>query len=342
MRWKRRLLPRLERGFRAVRTLEDRFGRQFRYLRLSVTEACNFRCTYCLPNGYRKTGPHDFLRCNEVSRLVRAFVHGGVGKVRLTGGEPSVRADLRDLIAAVAQAGAEKVALTTNGWALERQFDSWLAAGLTHLNVSIDSLDPSMFARVTGHDRLSAVLQGVDQALAKGGVALKVNAVLLANTTALGFDGFAEFIRTRPVAVRFIELMRTGDNQDYFSSQHVPGSVLRDWLVLRGWRARPRSLDDGPATEYEHPDYLGRFGLIAPYAPGFCDSCNRLRVTARGQLRLCLFGDGGVDLRDLLQSDDDESELFARVSAALSGKSAGHRLGEGHVGDARHLAQMGG
>lgn len=322
--------------------LQDRFGRRFSYLRLSVTEACNFRCTYCLPDGYRKIAPHDFLRVDEAKRVAAAFVGLGARKVRLTGGEPSLRKDLPELIAAVAATGVETVALTTNGWVLKREIGAWAAAGLTQVNVSVDSLDRESFARVTGHDRLEDVLAGVERALDLGLARVKLNAVLLKDLAARGFDDFADYLRTRPISVRFIEVMRTGDNAAFFAAQHAPGSVLRDWLAARGWQAQARGGDDGPAIEFAHPDYRGRFGLISPYAPGFCDSCNRLRVTARGQLRLCLFGDGGVDLRDLLQADADDEDLRARIVAAVAGKAARHYLHEGLVGDARHLAQMGG
>jgi cyclic pyranopterin phosphate synthase len=325
--------------------LSDGFGRRFRYLRLSVTEACNFRCTYCLPDGYRKTAPHDFLRPDEVTRLARAAVGLGLAKIRLTGGEPSVRRDLPALIEAVANAGASKVALTTNGWSLARDLDAWIAAGLTHLNVSVDSLSPETFRAVTGHDRLGAILAGVDRALAGPLRAVKLNAVLLRDTIgadATGMQAFADYVRTRPVAVRFIELMRTGDNAAFFSEQHVSGGAVRAWLSANGWRERPRGGDDGPAFEFERDGYAGRIGLIAPYASGFCDSCNRLRVTARGALRLCLFGEGGVDLRPWLQNEASLPELKRMIACALHGKAAGHRLHEGLSGDARHLAQMGG
>jgi cyclic pyranopterin phosphate synthase len=338
---KRRLLPCLERGG-GVQRLQDGFGRRFPYLRLSITEACNFRCTYCLPNGYRKSAPHDFLSVDEVSRLVRAFHALGVRKVRLTGGEPSVRRDLTAIIAAVAATGVEKVALTTNGWRLARDLHDWVQAGLTHLNVSVDSLDPSVFARVTGHDRLTDVLAGVDAALACSQPKVKLNAVLLRDTLAGGFDAYASFLRDRAISVRFIELMRTRDNAAFFAAQHVAGPELRNWLSERGWSPVARHYDDGPATEFSHPHYRGRFGLIAPYAPGFCDSCNRLRVTARGKLRLCLFGEGGVDLRDLLESRADSDALQARIRGALHAKPAAHRLREGISGDTRQLADVGG
>ena len=324
-----------------MRHLEDGFGRRFPYLRLSITEACNFRCTYCLPNGYRKSAPHDFLSVDEIARLVRAIRLLGVHKVRLTGGEPSVRGDLTGIIAAVAETGVEKIALTTNGWTLARRVEAWAGAGLTHLNVSVDSLDKESFAAITGHDRLAEVLDGIERAMERG-LHTKLNAVLLRDTQGKCFEEFADFIRLRPVSVRFIELMRTGDNADYFQAQHVRGSALSDWLAARGWLAVARGADAGPAIEYAHPDYLGRFGLIAPYAPGFCDGCNRLRVTARGRLRLCLFGEGGVDLRDLLKDDVHATALVERITGALGGKARGHDLAKGRFGDTRQLAEVGG
>jgi cyclic pyranopterin phosphate synthase len=322
--------------------LVDGFGRRFHYLRLSVTEVCNFRCTYCLPDGFKKSGPLTFLTPEECGRVVSAFADLGVSKVRLTGGEPSVRRDLSEIIARTAATpGVDKVCITTNGWNLERQIGAWRDAGLTNLNVSIDSLDRAGFHRITGHDRLESVVRGLDRALELGLPTVKVNGVLLRDGVGDGFDAFAAFVRERPVAVRFIELMRTGDNADYFADQHVPGSVLTDWLAARGWTRRERAFDDGPAVEFVHPDHAGRIGLIAPYAPGFCDGCNRLRVTARGQLRLCLFGELGVDLKDMLEKDEPEA-LRARIVRALAGKPRGHRLHEANSGDTRQLAQFGG
>jgi cyclic pyranopterin phosphate synthase len=322
--------------------LIDGFGRRFHYLRLSITEVCNFRCTYCLPDGYKKAGTQSFLTPDEISIAAGAFAALGVSKVRLTGGEPSVRRDLTDIIGRVAATpGVDKVALTTNGWNLDRQVSAWRAAGLTNLNVSIDSLDRETFARITGHDRLGQIVAGLDRALELGMPAVKVNGVLLRDTVEAGFEAFETFVRDRPLAVRFIELMRTGDNADYFADQHVPGSALTSWLEARGWTPRPRAFDDGPAIEYAHPGHRGRIGLIAPYASGFCDSCNRLRLTSKGQLRLCLFGELGVDLRDLLNGEDPEA-LEARIQKALGLKPRGHRLAEDNSGDTRHLAQYGG
>ncbi|KQY26460.1 cyclic pyranopterin phosphate synthase MoaA [Caulobacter sp. Root487D2Y] len=322
--------------------LVDGFGRRFRYLRLSVTEVCNYRCTYCLPDGFKKSGAMSFLTPDEIDRVVRAFAGFGVAKLRLTGGEPSVRRDLVEIIArAAATPGIDKVAVTTNGWNLRRNAAAWRDAGLTNLNVSIDSLDPAAFHRITGHDQLKEVVAGLDLALALGTPTVKVNAVLLRDTVETGFDAFTDFVRDRPISLRFIELMRTGDNAAYFDDQHVSGVDLQGWLAARGWTPVAKAFDDGPATDYAHPDNAGRIGLIAPYAPGFCDSCNRLRVTSRGALRLCLFGELGVNLRDLLVPGQEEA-LQARIQAALVGKPAGHRLHENNSGDTRQLAQFGG
>jgi len=321
----------------------DNFGRRFRYLRLSVTEVCNFRCTYCLPDGYRKSGPMDFLAPEEVERLVRVFAQLGIRKVRLTGGEPTVRKDLTQLIACVsAQTGIDKVALTTNGWNLSRHVDEWVDAGLTNLNVSMDALDREAFHRITGHDRLNDVLSGLERAQALPLNAVKVNAVLLRDGLDEDFSSWTGFVRERAISVRFIELMRTGDNKAFFDAQHVSGQVLRRWLEANGWTPADRGADDGPAVEFSHPDYVGRIGLIAPYAPGFCEGCNRLRVTARGQLRLCLFGQGGRPLRDLLCTDDQSGLLKDRILDALAFKPAAHGLHNSDPGDIRNLAQMGG
>ena len=325
-----------------METFTDGFGRRFRYLRISLTEVCNFRCVYCLPNGYQKVAGPAVMTPMEVERLGRVFSRRGVAKFRLTGGEPTVRRDLGDIIARLsALPDVRKVAMTTNGWNLARHIDHWAAAGLTNLNVSVDSLEPDVFHRITGHNRLAAVLAGVDRALELALPSVKLNAVLQRDAVGDGFDRFADYVRTRPVAVRFIELMRTGDNGAFFEDQHIPGSALREWLTTRGWTPSPRAADDGPAIEYSHPDHLGRLGLIAPYSPGFCDSCNRLRITASGKLRLCLFGDDGVDLRHLLDRDD-VAPLEALIESALVMKPRGHRLADGRSGDTRNLSQLGG
>ncbi len=323
--------------------LTDGFGRSFPYLRLSLTEACNFRCSYCLPDGYHADGRPRFLAVDEIARLVRAFATLGMHKIRLTGGEPSLRRDLTRIIATVARVpGIRKVAITTNGTRLPRYLPDWYQAGLTALNVSVDSLQRERFHAITGHDRLPEVLEGIAMAQALGLQSVKLNAVLLRDRNDDELPAWMEFLRERALSVRFIELMRTGDNGDYFQRHHLRADVLVEQLQAAGWSLRPRVADAGPAREYVHPAYRGSIGIIAPYSRDFCAGCNRLRVTARGDLRLCLFGDFGVALRPLLQSDADHDALLARITTQLGLKAAGHGLHQGRTGLTPHLASIGG
>ena len=324
-------------------TLVDGFGRTFPYLRLSLTEACNYRCSYGLPDGYQADGRPTFLTLEEIQRLVRGFAAVGMRKIRLTGGEPSLRKDLPSIIAAVsATPGVQKIALTTNGCLLPKHVRLWREAGLTALNVSLDSLQAERFKAITGHDRFDEVTEGIEIAQTLGFDAVKLNAVLLRGLNDDELPAWMEFLRSRDVAIRFIELMRTGDNQAYFERHHYRAEALEQQLIDAGWSLRPRAVDAGPAREYAHPGYAGRIGIIAPYSKDFCAGCNRLRVTARGDLRLCLFGEFGIPLRPLLQSDDDHDALVGRIATQLGLKAAGHGLHQGNTGITPHLASIGG
>lgn len=323
--------------------LIDRFGRRFPYLRLSLIDACNFRCSYCLPNGYQaRAGRPEPLNVAEISRLLSAFRALGMRKLRLTGGEPSLRRDLSEVIQCAAQLQIEKIALTTNGTVLNKRVEQWRAAGLTHLNVSVDSLDPDCFAQITGHKNLADLLAGVEQALALRFHAVKLNAVLLRDLNDQQWPLWLDYLRDRRITVRFIELMQTGDNADYFARHHVRADVLQTWLLDQGWREIPRAADAGPAREFIHDQYQGRFGFIAPYARNFCADCNRLRVTATGDLRLCLFGESGMPLRDLLSADSEQEALIARLQKQLGIKAAAHQLHEGQTGLTTNLSTIGG
>lgn len=322
--------------------LQDGFGRRFAYLRLSVTDVCNFRCEYCLPNGYQGK-PTGFLNVEEIRRLVAGFAEMGTTKVRLTGGEPMVRKDFMEIVEVVRNTpGIEKLAMTTNGYKLRETATDLKAAGVDAINISIDSLESGRFEEITGDRRFDKVYEGIDSCLEQQFGSVKVNTVLLKGLNDHELPDFFEYVRTRPVALRFIELMQTGDNQEYFEKRHVSGDVVREQLLREGWQRVERGPVDGPAVEYSHPDHIGRIGLIAPYAPGFCDTCNRLRVTARGGLRLCLFGRGSQDLRPFLQRDEDREQLKACLLTALLGKKVSHSLHQGDFGDTPHLAYTGG
>lgn len=325
-------------------SLVDRYGRRFPYLRLSLIEACNFRCSYCLPRGYQpRPGLAPLLNVAEIRRLVQGFSRLGMSKLRLTGGEPSLRRDLAAIIAsAAAVPGVAKVALTSNGVLLQRCIGEWRAAGLTHLTVSVDALDRARFTAITGHDRLPLILDGIEHALTRGLAAVKLNAVLLRGLNDDQLPAFLDYVRQRAVGLRFIELMQTGDNLAYFRRHHCRADALERDLQARGWQLQPRAPDAGPARNYTHPDYTGHIGIIAPYSRDFCAGCNRLRVTACGDLRLCLFGTAGIPLRPLLQADAQADELQATLISQLGLKAAGHGLHQGETGLTPHLASIGG
>ncbi|WP_033136285.1 GTP 3',8-cyclase MoaA [Aeromonas finlandensis] len=328
--------------------LEDGFSRRFYYLRLSVTDVCNFRCTYCLPDGYRppdghKAGRRPFLSVDEIRRVVSSFAAMGTRKVRITGGEPSLRRDFTEIVNVIATTpGIEKVAMTTNGYRLKDRAREWFDAGLNALNISVDSLDPRQFHQITGENKLAEVMEGIEAALAAGFKSVKINAVLLKGLNDYQLDAFLGWIKHKPIELRFIELMQTGEMDTLFRDHHVSGEQIKLRLLESGWVQQLRGKDDGPAQVFMHPDSQGGVGLIMPYSKDFCVGCNRLRVSSLGKLHLCLFGDNGVDLRDLLTADQQSDELQQRIRAALAGKSASHRLHEGNAGITPHLASIGG
>ncbi|EGQ9882096.1 TPA: GTP 3',8-cyclase MoaA [Vibrio vulnificus] len=324
---------------------EDRFHRKFYYLRLSVTDVCNFKCTYCLPDGYQPSGQKNssFLNLSEIHRVVKAFADCGTSKVRITGGEPSLRKDFTDIIHTVASTqGIKRVATTTNGYRMEKHIGEWKEAGLNQINVSVDSLDPRMFHQITGENKFHQVMSGIDRAFEVGFEQVKVNVVLMKDLNHNELPAFLHWIKHRPIQLRFIELMQTGEMDTLFQQHHVSGVAIRNHLIANGWLLKVKAANDGPAQVFVHPDYQGEIGLIMPYEKDFCASCNRLRVSAKGKLHLCLFGDRGVELRDLLQQDDQESDLIARIQSELQTKSVSHFLNEGQTGMTPHLASIGG
>lgn len=325
------------------KALSDPFGRRFSYLRLSLTEVCNFRCTYCLPNGYHKCGEESTLSTAEIQRLIQAVAALGIWKVRLTGGEPTLRTDFLDIAERIAAtAGIRKLALTTNGYKLPERAFSYRASGIDSINISIDSFNPSGFEKITGHNRFREVLEGVDACLSAGFSNVKINTVLLKNVNDGELEEFVAFVKNKPVSLRFIELMQTLDNADYFKSYHLSGAHVAEYLIDKGWVLTDRPEGAGPAQEYAHPDYTGKVGIISPYSKDFCKTCNRIRVSSTGNLHLCLFGEGGYSLKSLLQEDSQGEELCEKIMDLMGLKRDAHRLHEGCAGATRHLASIGG
>jgi len=326
-------------------SLMDKFGRRFEYLRLSITDVCNFRCQYCLPDGYQCDTPRNFMSALELNMVVQAFAKMGTKKVRITGGEPSLRNDLSKIIQQTANVeGIEQVAITTNGFKLEKNLRKWVDAGLTSLNVSIDSLDPRQFEQITGDGRLQSILKGLDLAVDLG-LQVKVNAVLLKEFTDPQLSLFFDFVKSNNITLRFIELMQTGDNEAFFNAQHVNGESIERKLIALGWTRKHKAQWAGPAKVYRHNNFLGRIGLIMPYSKDFCADCNRLRMSALGKLHLCLFAEKGIELRDTIAKSlehNDPAYLMIEIQHMLGHKEATHYLDKGFTGATQHLAMLGG
>jgi cyclic pyranopterin phosphate synthase len=330
-----------------MKTLTDTFGRKFPYIRLSITDVCNYKCTYCLPQGYKKN-PGDtrsFMSTEEISRLTKALSELGVCKIRLTGGEPTVRKDFFDILRDMKQnSNIPKVTMTTNGYQLDKIAEQLHEAGLDGINISIDSLSREIFKKLTGHDRLPQILEGIRILQKLDFKNIKVNAVLLngINDTYEDFELFGNFIRENDIDFRFIELMQTGDNLDYFKKNHTSSKVFKDYLDKNNWIHQTHGKDAGPALNFIHSEYKGKFGIIAPYSKGFCKTCNRLRVTSRGDLRLCLFGNTGISIRHLLQNDNQKDELIDLIIKQLHLKKESHYLELGDTGITPNLSSTGG
>ena len=327
--------------------LKDSFGRKFPYIRLSISDVCNFKCGYCLPDGYKidKSDNRTFINTEEIKRLARALSELGVSKIRLTGGEPTIRKDFFEIIKIIKEnSGIKKTVITTNGYKLDKIANDIKNSGLDGVNISIDSLDPKTFKKITGHDRLEEILRGIKNLQKLNFKNIKINAVLLKgiNDSEQDFDSWAQFIKNNEIDFRYIELMQTGDNLDYFNKYHVPSKKFIDYLNNNNWIIQTFGKDAGPAKNYLNPKFKGKFGVIAPYSKDFCKSCNRLRITAKGDLRLCLFGNTGINIRHLMQKDNQIEELKDLILKQLNFKKESHYLEIGETGLTKNLSTTGG
>ena len=327
--------------------LKDSFGRKFPYIRLSISDVCNFKCGYCLPDGYKidKSDNRTFINTEEIKRLARALSELGVSKIRLTGGEPTIRKDFFEIIKIIKEnSGIKKTVITTNGYKLDKIANDIKNSGLDGINISIDSLDPKTFKKITGHDRLEEILRGIKNLQKLNFKNIKINAVLLKgiNDSERDFDSWAQFIKNNEIDFRYIELMQTGDNLDYFNKYHVSSKKFTDYLNNNNWIIQTFGKDAGPAKNYLNPKFKGKFGVIAPYSKDFCKSCNRLRITAKGDLRLCLFGNTGINIRHLMQKDNQIEELKDLILKQLNFKKESHYLEIGETGLTKNLSTTGG
>ena len=326
--------------------MSDSFGRSFPYIRLSITDVCNFKCGYCLPNGYFKVeNKPGFLNLDEISNLVAAFTELGVSKIRITGGEPTVRKDFFEVLKNIkSEHEISNLVITTNGYKLNEIAEELIGTGINGINISIDSLDRNKFKEITGQDRLPQILEGINILQNKGFKNIKVNAVLLKNVndSLEEFQNWERFINNNEIDFRYIELMQTGDNLEYFKKYHTSAFIFKKYIESQDWKEISRIGDAGPSINYVHSKLKGKFGIIAPYSKDFCSTCNRLRITAKGELRLCLFGNTGTNLRPYLQNQNQKDELIELILKQLRFKKESHYLETGNTGITPHLASIGG
>jgi cyclic pyranopterin phosphate synthase len=309
----------------------DPFGRQITYVRVSVTDRCNLKCVYCIPDGMEWVERSEVLSYEELSRLVGVVVGMGVSKVRITGGEPTVRRELPEFVRMVRGiGGVREIALSTNALLLAPMAGALREAGLDRVNVSLDSLRPERFRVITRGGDLGQVLEGISAAEAEGLHPIKINVVAMRGHNDDEVEDFARITRERPWHVRFIEMMPLLGNESEQSLRFLStDDIHRRLSAIDELIPEPPPVGSGPATYFRYAGAPGSIGYITPLSHNFCDRCNRVRLTARGHLRLCLFGDGEVDLRTPLREGAADADIERIIRAALIVKPERHHLEQG-------------
>lgn len=328
--------------------LIDGFGRRISYLRLSLTDRCDLRCSYCMPERMQFLPRAEVLSLEEAHRVALAFIDRGVTKIRLTGGEPLVRRDMIELVRALGRrlgSGLEELTLTTNGTQL-RQFAPDLAeAGVERVNVSLDTLDRATFERLTRRDRLETVLGGI-AAAREAGLKVKLNTVALKGVNEHDFPAMIEWAHGQGHDVTLIEVMPLGEVDGERIDHYLPLDAVRSDLENR-WTLTPSGHRTGGPSRYVNiAETGGRLGFITPLTGNFCEGCNRVRVTATGQLYACLGGREQVDLRAAVRSDDPDRALAEALDTAMAIKPERHHFAIREAGEApaldRHMSVTGG
>jgi cyclic pyranopterin phosphate synthase len=325
------------------RPLVDTYGRVHRDLRISVTDRCNFRCTYCMPEeGMQWLPRSEVLTFEELERLAGLLVHQhGIRSIRLTGGEPTVRAHLPVLVGKLAALPVD-LSLTTNGATLRTVAPDLAAAGLRRVNVSLDSLRPERFAELTRRDELDHVLDGIDAAVEAGLAPVKVNVVIVRGVNDDEVVDLADYGRERGVIVRFIEFMPLDGGDAWQREQVVTQAEVLE-RISEVHPLEPIARGHEPAERFRYLDGGGEVGVIPTVTRPFCEQCDRIRLTADGQLRSCLFSLEDHDLRDLLRSGASDDGLSAAIEACVGAKWAGHAINQVHfIRPGRSMSQIGG
>jgi cyclic pyranopterin phosphate synthase len=330
----------------AAEPLVDAFRRPITYLRVSVTDRCNLRCVYCMPEaGLPWIAKPDILTFEEITAIVRAAASIGVRSIRLTGGEPLIRRDLELLVAMIAAVpGIDDIALSTNGLLLAQQAPALAAAGLRRVNISLDTLHDDRFTAIARRPGLDRVLAGIDAAVEHGLTPVKINCVVMRGANDDEIESFAALTRERAVHIRFIEVMPVHDNVEMQRDAWVSSDeVLSRMNALGALRPVPNPHGNGPARTFAYDGAPGTVGVISPLAHDYCETCNRVRLSADGHLKLCLFGDNHIDLRTPLRTGGGETAIVDILRASMHVKPERHFLDLGQTASAmRAFSEIGG
>ena len=323
----------------------DRYQREIHYLRLSVTDLCNLRCRYCMPDGVEKLEREAVLTYEEFLHLAALFAQCGIDTVRVTGGEPLVRKNVAQLVAGLkATPGIRRVTLTTNAVLLAEQLPALLDAGLDSVNISLDTLRPEVFRQITARDDFAAVQAGLQAAL-ESGLPVKLNCVPQAGVNEGELEQLAALAKDNAMQVRFIEMMPIGYGaaMPCISGPELRARFARRWPELAPLSAaQEHALGDGPAVYYTVPGWQGSIGFIAAVHGKFCASCNRVRLTSQGFLRPCLASETGCDLRALLRSGADDAQLLAAIRETIWAKPREHHFNDSSMPATRGMYRIGG
>ncbi|MFC0590508.1 GTP 3',8-cyclase MoaA [Novosphingobium aquiterrae] len=329
-------------------TLVDQFQRRISYLRLSVTDRCDLRCTYCMPERQTFLPRSEVLSLEELHQLALGFIARGITRIRLTGGEPLVRRDMIELVRALGRKlgdGLDELTMTTNGMALARFADDLAAAGVRRINVSLDTLDRDRFTALARRDGLAQVIEGIAAARAAG-LTVKLNTVALKGVNQDEIPALMEWAHGQAMDLTLIEVMPLGEVEADRFDQYLPLTAVRADLDARYTLTPSDHRTGGPARYFDVAETGGRLGLITPLTGNFCDGCNRVRVTTTGQLHPCLGGHEMVDLRAALRSADPDTALSSALDRAMAIKPLRHHFAIGAEGEvpvlARHMSVTGG
>jgi cyclic pyranopterin phosphate synthase len=320
--------------YKMQKKLFDRYNRQLNYLRVSITDRCNLNCVYCAPESQKNKLSHkDILRYEEILRLVRIGVSLGITKVRVTGGEPLVRKDVIGFLNELGRIdGVDDLALTTNGLFLRDHLSDIKAAGIRRLNISLDSLNPSTYRQITGHDAFHKVWEGLQLAGEMGFSPIKINAVALRGVNESDLISLAELSFSYPFHIRFIEYMPVGKQILEGGRPLLTPEIKEKVSSLGTLLPVDKAVHDGPARRFRFKGAMGEIGFISPLSHHFCSSCNRLRLTASGKLRVCLLSDRHTDLKAPLRSGCSDQELGRIIAGAVRHKPLDHNLTDGQSG----------